>query len=393
MRVLHLMTPAPVGGAERVVLDLTRILARRGIDVHIGAVIPVGAGGSDQGPDHPFLRHVHPSVPCHPIALPPRAYLAEWRAVRRLIRELSPTVVHTHGYRADVVAGSAARRAGVPVVTTVHGFTGGGGRNRLYEWLQRRSFRRFHGVVAVSRPLMLELKDGGVPSACLQHIPNARPLPRALPSPEAAREAAGVGPAAFHLGWVGRMSREKGPDVMLEAVRRLSEGGGEGLHVTFIGDGPERPELEAQTREWGLEGRVRWLGSVPDATALMPGMDALALSSRTEGTPIVALEAMGLGVPLVATRVGGVPDLTGDDAAILVPPEDPTALAQALQALRNDPSLRRRLAERAQRRVQEVASPERWAERYLEIYAQVRERGPVRAGARTEVGDPGEDQR
>lgn len=379
MRILHLLAPAPIGGAERVVLDLTRLLAQGGVSTHIGAVVDA------HDSHHPFLAQVDPGVRLYPIPLPPRAYMEEWRQVRRLIHEVAPTVVHTHGYRADVVGGAAARRSGVPVVSTVHGFTGGGGRNRIYEWLQRRALRRVDGVIAVSRPLADQLAKQGIRSDRIHEVPNARPLPPHLPAPSDARHAAGVPEGSFHLGWVGRMSREKAPDVMLGAVRKLflledgmDAGGGDvspspsrPFFVTFIGDGPERSAVEERAQAWGLGGRVQCLGSVPDATALMTGLDTLVLSSRTEGTPIVALEAMGMGIPLVATRVGGVPNLTGEDGAVLVPTEDPDALAQALRGLRDDPERRRRQVRRAQLRVEEVASPQVWVRRHRQIYSGI----------------------
>lgn len=370
MRILHLMAPAPFGGAERVVLDLSRVLADRGQEVHLLPVLGKGEA------DHPFLDQVHAAVCVHPIWIPPRRYLLEWTQVRRLVKRIQPSVVHSHGYRADVVGAGGARRAGAPTVTTVHGFTGGGGLNRVYEWLQKRALRRFDAVVAVSRPLEKHLSRFGLAPERLHVIRNARPLPDDIPPAAEARRAMEVSQQVFHIGWVGRVSWEKGPDVMLEAAKRLLEKGpGRRVLVSFVGDGPERSRLEVRTRELGLNDRVRWLGRVPDALRLMPGFDALVLSSRTEGTPIVGLEAMGLGIPLVATRVGGVADLTGEDAALLVPSEQPEALAAALGRLLDDPRATERRRAAALDRVQEVASPALWAERYLEVYRSVAPRG------------------
>src|SRR5437879_12795654 len=99
-----------------------------------------------------------------------RAYWRERRAVAALCRRIRPDVIHTHGYRPDVVDASVARRLGIPVVTTVHGFTGGGWKNRCYEWLQRRAFRRCDAVVAVCRTLVVGLARGGVPRGRLMDV-------------------------------------------------------------------------------------------------------------------------------------------------------------------------------------------------------------------------------
>src|SRR2546422_654954 len=148
MVILQILAPAEFGGLERVVQGLARGLRRRGHEMHVAAVLD---GGRQQ---HPFLGALRASdVAVYPIELPRRAYLRERRATAALCGRVQPDVVHTHGYRPDVVDATAARRCGVPVVTTVHGFTAGGWKNRLYEALQQRALRRFDVVVAVSRPL------------------------------------------------------------------------------------------------------------------------------------------------------------------------------------------------------------------------------------------------
>src|SRR6185503_10335621 len=148
------------------------------------------------------------------------------------------------------------------------------------------------------------LSESGVPPDRIRLMPNAwsgeAPLPR-----EVAREKLGLPQNGWIIGWVGRLSGEKGPDVMLRAFRRLPPE----AQLSVVGDGPLRTSLEGEARAENLGDRVRWHGSVPDAGRLMTAFDAVALSSRTEGTPMTVLEAMAAGVPVVATSVGGVPDL------------------------------------------------------------------------------------
>ncbi|MEX2531216.1 MAG: glycosyltransferase [Gemmatimonadota bacterium] len=365
-RVAHIIAPAPVGGAEQVVLDLTESLTREGVEAHL---IPLLDLDADQ---HPFLDAVPPSVPTHPVRVPPRAYRQERARVKALIHELGIEVVHTHGYRADVIGGSAARAERAATVSTAHGFTGGGVRNRLYEWMQRRALRRCDGVVAVSEPLRDILVGKGVPDSRVRVIPNARGTPRGVLDRAEARRSLGLSESDFEVGWVGRMSREKGPDVMLDAlVWAVESGRAPSLAATFVGDGRERAGLEERSRTGVLEGRVRWLGRVPNASRYLLAFDVLVLSSRSEGTPIVALEAMALGVPLVATHVGGVPHLVGPGSGLLVQPENPQKLGDAIVAVLEDREGASQRAEVARHRVQERHSTESWARDHTKLYLQV----------------------
>jgi glycosyltransferase involved in cell wall biosynthesis len=316
---------------------------RRGLDLHVAVVL-----------DPPALRHpflapfVGTGVSVHALPLPPRAYRQERAAIRQLITRHRPDVVHTHGYRPDVVDAGIARRMGVASVTTVHGFTGGGWRNRIYESLQRRAYRRFDAVVAVSRPLREQLVEGGIPAERVHLVPNAwggeaPPLPRAE-----ARAVLGLDADRWVIGWVGRLSREKGPDVLIDALPPLTD---PAVTASFLGDGRLRHALREQASARGVDARVRWHGSVPDAARLFPAFDVFVLSSRTEGTPIALFEAIAADVPVVATRVGGVPDVVSEREALLVPSNDPAALAAALQAVRGDPASARARSARARERL------------------------------------------
>jgi len=362
MLILHIAAPSDVGGLERVVQGLAREQRRAGHDVHVAAILTRAAA------DHPFfVPLLEAGVQTHTVVPGPRGYRRERDAVAELCRRLRPTIVHTHGYRPDVVDAGVARRAGVPVVTTVHGFTGGDWKNRVYEWLQCRAFRRFDAVVAVSQPLKTRLVRAGVPPERIHVVPNAW---RAGPTLDraAARRALGIAPEAFVVGWVGRLSREKGPDVLLEALRHVTD---VPLVASVIGDGPERRPLAARARSLGLEGRLRWHGVVPDAAPLFGAFDVFVLSSRTEGSPMVVFEAMAAGVPVIATHVGGVPEMLAPDEATFVPPDHPAALAAALRAAHGAPAAARARAGRARARLCREFGTEPWCERYDGIYQLV----------------------
>lgn len=359
LSVRHFIAPAPVGGAESVVLGLAAGLAFRGHDVRVSPVLP------DDPDEHPFVGALRQrDVPVEPVVVGDRAYLREWRQVRRILRSRPPDVVHTHGHRSDLLDGSVARAEGLPTVSTLHGFTDSTWRTRLYRRLQRRAYRRFDAVIAVSEPLAEELVEHGVPAGRVRRVPNAWDGDDERLSPDEARRVLGVSPDGFHVGWVGRLGREKGVDVLLRAAARLESP----LTLSLVGDGAEGEALRELSGRLAIEDRVRWHGRIPGARRIFPAFDVLALSSRREGTPVVLLEAMAAGVPVVATRVGGVPDVVSPSEALLVPPEDPEALAAALRRVRDDPGEAAARAARARRRLERERDPEIWIDRHVQLY-------------------------
>src|SRR5207248_3076381 len=148
------------------------------------------------------------------------------------------------------------------------------------------------------------------------------------------------------------------------------------LVVSMVGNGTGRSALQARARSLRLD-RVFWQGALRDAARLFPAFDVFVLSSRTEGTPIVLFEAMASEVPVVATRVGGVPDILSADEAALVPPNDPVALAAELRAIYRDPAPARERARRARARLESDFSLGPWLARYERIYDQVARAGPA----------------
>ena len=364
LRVLHVLAPASVGGLESVVLALTAGHSRAGIDIHVACIVPGRAG--DQ---HPFLETLESAgVPTVRIQVGRRAYFDERGAVRSLCRTLAPSVLHTHGYRPDVIDSSVARVSGIPTVTTVHGFTGGGWRNRLYERLQLRAFRRMSAVVAVSRPLRDQLESLGVPPRSLHLIPNAYQPRRAALSRTQARHALALPTEEpCILGFVGRLSPEKGADIFIDALGQVAD-----LPWTavILGDGPQMAALQERALSLGIGERVRWAGAVPDAACLYSAFDAFVLSSRTEGTPIALFEAMACGLPIVATRVGGVPDVVTSSEATLV---DATAegVARGIRDTIADRDAARTRGARARAGLASRFAPAPWLEQYARLYRTV----------------------
>jgi glycosyltransferase involved in cell wall biosynthesis len=170
------------------------------------------------------------------------------------------------------------------------------------------------------------------------------------------------------IGWIGRLSTEKGPDIALEAFARLER---PNTRLVMIGGGPDESSLRRHAEVLGVADRVLWRGVIPDAGRLLPAFDAFLLSSRTEGTPVALLEAMAAGVPIVATRVGGVPDTVDASSALLVDSGASAQMATALGEIFDAPDLARRRAQRARSRLDEHFNVQGWLSRYESIYRQV----------------------
>jgi glycosyltransferase involved in cell wall biosynthesis len=362
LRILHLTAPARAGGLESVVRLLAKGQQSTGNQVLVAAVI------GEKDLDHPFLSALRADgLASQAIRLGAKSYLSEWRRIRALFAEWKPDIAHTHGYRSDVIGGMAAASARLPRVTTVHGFTGGNFKNRVNEWAQVRSYRSFSAVVAVSRAIASRLQSSGVRGELVHTIPNAIDENSRVASRLEARKSLGLADDDFVVGWVGRVSREKGADVLIEALPSVDKP----FKVIFIGDGPERALLEKRAELLGVGSVVRWVGVRPDAASIFSAFDTFVLSSRTEGIPIVLLEAMRASVPIVSTRVGGVPEMLDQSEALLVDAERPDLLAVAINSVRSDPSAARSRANAARARLERDFTVEPWVGRYDALYRSI----------------------
>lgn len=358
--MVHILAPGPAGGLESVVAALATGQKARGHRVRVISV--TGQGQAEPGL-HARLRGE--GVELLSVVLPPRAYSRERAEYRTLLSRLGPEIVHTHGYRTDVLAGAVAGTLKMARVSTVHGFTGGDWKNRMYEFLQLRAFRRYESVVAVSEPLATKLAGRGVPRSRISIIPNAFDGASLRLSRTEARHLLGLPSPERVLGWVGRLSREKGLDVLIDALPLL---GDTPFTLSVLGDGGELSALKAQAAALGVGARIRWHGLTPDAGRLYCAFDVFVLSSRTEGTPISLFEAMAAEVPVVATSVGGVPQVLRETEGHLVPPVSPAALAGAIRAVLSDDGTARARAAQALARLENTYAIDPWVDRYDRLY-------------------------
>jgi glycosyltransferase involved in cell wall biosynthesis len=274
--------------------------------------------------------------------------LSGLRSLRRAMPE--PALVHAHGVRpafAALLAGGGRHRP--PVITTWHNQPNTGhfpGAERLGRTVASAVARGSAANLAVSSDLLLRVFTLGGAVRLLRVGPEV-PIHRELPAATERVRASVGGTGRSLVVCVARLAPQKGVEVLVEAAARLT---GHPSRPVFVvaGDGPSRAELAHQI--WRSGAPVTLLGERSDVPALLAAADLAVLSSHWEGSPLAAVEAMNLGVPLVATAVGGMADLGALGAARLVNPGDPGALADALGALLDSPEERRRLGARGRQR-------------------------------------------
>ena len=343
-RVLGLTVGWGLGGTERLLLLSAPRLRMLGYDVRVGAL-------KEEGPLRAELERA--GVPCIAFGARHRGDLGALGRLGRYLRRERIDVLHAHLFYANVAARLVGRLARVPVVLAGHHDTDVwmGPHHRLLERLTAPLSDR---VIACSEAVRrYAIERYGIGEDRVVTLRNAID-PQAIPGPEArARARAAIGARGDDrlAGTLGRLDEpKKGLATFLAAAARVAAADPCARFV-LIGDGPARGDLERRASSLGLADRVRFLGERPDAVSLLPGLDLLVQPSLWEGFGLSVLEGMAAGLPVVATRVGGLPEVVRDGVdGLLVPPADAPRLAEAIASLFADPVRARHLGAAARAR-------------------------------------------
>lgn len=272
----------------------------------------------------------------------------DWGVLKRMLqicRRERVAIWHGHDYKSNLIGLLLRPFWPMRLVTTVHGWVHWTRRTALYYEIDRLCLPRYDRVICVSEDLHERcLACGVAPGRCvvIENGIDSRQFARCV-RPEEAKRRLGILPGRLVVGAIGRLSAEKGFDVLIQSVKRLLDAGLD-LELLIAGEGNQRPQLEAQIHASGREGRIRLLGYLPDPMPVYEAMDVYALSSYREGLPNVLLEAMAMEIPVVATRVAGVPRLVRhEENGLLVEPGSAEALAAAIARPLRDADLASRL--------------------------------------------------
>lgn len=302
------------------------------------------------------------------------------RRMREIIRELRPHILHTHTAKAGAIARAAALVSGAArpaiLVHTFHGHVLKGYfdpvRTAFFKEVERSLARVTDALVAVSPEVRDELVAAGIaPREKFSVIRLGIPLEERLGDATAGldyRRLYGISESAFVVGWVGRMTDVKDTDAVLEIVRAARDRGLEAVLV-MVGDGPDRVRLEQLAHDIGIARSTFFVGYQPEVAGYYRLFDAFLLPSVNEGTPVSAIEALASGTPVVATRVGGVPDVVRDgEDGFLFEPGDTDGAAERLALLASDATLRSALGASGRERVLRRYSVSRLVEDVDRLY-------------------------
>jgi glycosyltransferase involved in cell wall biosynthesis len=292
------------------------------------------------------------------------------REMIRLCREHQVTIWHGHDYKSNALGLIVRWFWPMKLVTTVHGWVQHTRRTPLYYAIDKFCIQRYDEVICVSQDLYEECLRRGVPSPRCHWVHNGIDTEqyRRRQTPLEARRQFRQPLGATVIGAMGRLSEEKGFDLLIRAVSRLLEEG-QDIELWIAGEGGQRKELQALIDKLGRPERIRLLGQVDDIHAFFGSLDVFALSSVREGLPNVLLEAMALEVPVVATRIAGIPSLVRDgENGLIVEPGSIDALADGVRRLLIHEPLRLDFAAAARRRIEQVFSFEQRMRKIVAIY-------------------------
>jgi glycosyltransferase involved in cell wall biosynthesis len=298
-------------------------------------------------------------------------------ALREIVARRHPDVIQTHAPKSHFLVRRMGLQRDSGWIAFHHGDTAEDLKMRLYTQLDRWSLRAAHRSVTVCEPFADLLVARGVRRERIQIVPNAMaavPLV-AKEDVSALRDRLALPPAARVILTVGRLSSEKGHADLLTALRLLLRDHPKlSIKLILVGDGIERPSLERTAAAPDLASSVIFAGHTSNVWPYYSLADVFALPSHSEGSPNALLEAMAAGVPIVACKVGGVPETVEDgSSALLVPPGEPAAMASALARVLEDPALAARLVSNASERLERRFSPQSRYQALLEVYRTVQE--------------------
>jgi glycosyltransferase involved in cell wall biosynthesis len=377
VRVHAVISSLTCGGAEVLLAELAAVAGRAGINLSVGyladvAGSPIAARLRTAGVDPmPVTDGGGPGRLLRPAVL---------RAVRRQIARVRPDLVHTHLEHADLLGGVAARSLGTPWLSTVHASSWeGSARERAWSRLAAGARRGADRVIFVSEPARdaylarLGRRSRARLERRIEVVPNGIGGQAETEARMRMRASLGLSPSERLVVLSAPLRLEKGHLRSFAALRALPDPAAGRTRAVVLGDGPDRETLQAAAAP--LDGAVRWLGHREDVMRVLAAADVVLHTPDTDALPNGLIEAAAAGLPVVATSVGGIPEIVEDGrTGVLLPPEaEPRAIADALARVVGDAELRGRMGAAARRRFERRFAAEPWARRLRRIYEAVLE--------------------
>lgn len=364
MKVLHLISSSGQYGAENMLLDLATCTAKYGCTSLVAVFqnshrlnIEILESAQKRG-----LTVI--GIPC--------SGQMDRRVVKRIrdyIHEQGIDLIHSHGYKSNLYGYWAARAVGIPTVATCHGWPGKSVRLRLYYSVDRFVLRRFDHVAVVSDVMARALRASGVPPRKISQIANGIDVGRF--SGVSAEGGHGKSRSGMRIGVVGRLAPEKGLSIFLKAAHTVLLEHPRTEFVLF-GEGPERKNIESLSRTLKIRDKITLAGVRRDMPAVYGSFDIFALPSLSEEMPLVLLEAMAAGKPVIASRVGAIPSvISPGENGLLIEPGDVRSLEDAMLRYLREPAFASEMGSNAMKHARKHFCAETMASRYVETYHKV----------------------
>lgn len=360
-RIAFCITDLDAGGAERALVQIVTRLNRQRWEPFVFCL-------SDEGELAAVLRNAGISVTC--LGAGKQSILRVVWQLYRGLAQLRPAVLQTFLYHANIAGRIAGRAARVPLI--VSGIRVAEKRSRLRLWIDRATDWMVDGHICVSRDVAaFSTGKGRLPAAKIHVIPNGVDAAQFAQAVPADLTPFGIPKGSRTVLFVGRLDQQKGPFVLLEAVKDLLPTHAD-VHVLFVGDGPQREKLHAWAREKKLDARVHFVGRRHDVPSLLRSAALFVLPSLWEGLPNVVLEAMAAGVPVIASGVEGIGELIEHEkTGLVVTPDSPSRLAAAMRWCLENPEAAQRMATEAQHHVISQFTWDHVTSQYEQIYSQL----------------------
>lgn len=344
-RVAYILTPITFGGSEKVSLNFLKNVNREKYQIH--PILLTRPWEEEPYFAKELQKHRY-SYECVPVAVrrkgDPLRVLRVAKRIYSILKSDSFDLVHTHGYFADICGLPTARLLGIPGISTCHGFISNDRNLKFYNTLDKIALRLCKKIIAVSDVIRDDLLHVGLDGARIVVMKNAvgndfeeKDFQRFRLEK---RSALSIDADDFVIGFVGRLSEEKGAKYLIEAASEMKSRDMR-FKIIIVGDGPERERLSNMIEEMRLGENVFFTGFQKNGEEWFPAFDVFVLPSLTEGTPMALLEAMSMGIPVIASDVGGVPDVIEDGVnGFLVKPKNVSMLASRIDVVMRNKSLR-----------------------------------------------------
>ncbi|EIW90353.1 group 1 glycosyl transferase [Alishewanella agri BL06] len=367
MRVLQFITPSGFYGAERWVLALANNLPSADMVCDLAV--------TEEGPaqDLSVARlYPHSAGLVHYVSMKGRFDFGAVTKLVEIIKSRNIDIIHTHGYKSDILGLLAARKAGIKIVSTPHGFSNNvGWKLRLFIRLGLFALKFFDKVAPLSEQLVFDLKRYGIKDKQLHFIENGVDLTELAPYRKTIPAKDFSAGSGLHLGYIGQLIPRKGLADLLQAFNLLWQRFPDSK-LTLIGEGSQRSELEALAKTLPAASAISFLGFRGDRIVLLKDFDAFALTSSLEGIPRCLMEAMAVGVPVVAYDIPGVDQLiTHESTGLLAPLGDWQQLANHLIRLAAEPELANKISLAARQLVDQRFSAARMAAEYQQLFLEL----------------------